>query len=178
MVCKEIATLYGFRSLPRWLIYSNTHISVYRMMFNWIRRSTRSNLIYTENPHWDYYLPWYYECILNNFFFIVLLLQDAEAANEAERLRLRLEKELEIARLRAQQERASDEAAKRDELRAKRAAEEAERECRRKEIAEAKKKKEIENELKNARGTQAEEARRRLAIEVARERLEFERILK
>ncbi|KAG5454245.1 hypothetical protein CSKR_113709, partial [Clonorchis sinensis] len=62
---------------------------------------------------------------------------EREAAYEAEQAQVRLEKELEIARLRALQERASDEAAERDALRAKRAAEAREREWRRKEKADA-----------------------------------------
>ncbi|TGZ70913.1 hypothetical protein CRM22_002923 [Opisthorchis felineus] len=103
---------------------------------------------------------------------------EREAAYEAEQAQVRLEKELEIARLRALQERASDEAAERDALRAKRAAEAREREWRRKEKADALKKKETEDELKKARIAQAEERRRLLAIEAGRERMEFERILK
>ncbi|CAH8462056.1 unnamed protein product [Heterobilharzia americana] len=81
---------------------------------------------------------------------------EREAAYEAEQMRIKQEKELEIARLRALQEKASDEAAERDALRAKRAAEANEREWR----------------------PQAEDRKRQLAIEAGRERLEFERILK
>ncbi|CAL8105057.1 unnamed protein product [Calicophoron daubneyi] len=103
---------------------------------------------------------------------------EREAAYEAEQARIRYEKELEVARLRALQERASDEAAERDALRAKRAAEAREREERRKELVEAKKKTETEKELRLARIAQAEERRRLLAIEAGRERMEFERILK
>ncbi|KAF5405272.1 Coiled-coil domain-containing protein 19 mitochondrial [Paragonimus heterotremus] len=103
---------------------------------------------------------------------------EREAAYEAEQARIRQEKELEIARLRALQERASDEAAERDALRAKRAAEAREREWRLKEKADALKKQETEDLLKRARITQAEERRRLLAIEAGRERMEFERILK
>ncbi|CAH8462160.1 unnamed protein product [Schistosoma turkestanicum] len=103
---------------------------------------------------------------------------EREAAYEAEQLRIKREKELEIARLRALQERASDEAAERDALRAKRAAEANEREWRRKELLAEKKKIETENELKLARAAQAEDKKRHLAIEAARERHEFERILK
>ncbi|KAK4473614.1 hypothetical protein MN116_002966 [Schistosoma mekongi] len=103
---------------------------------------------------------------------------EREAAYEAEQIRIKHEKELEIARLRALQERASDEAAERDALRAKRAAEANEREWRRKELLSAQKKIETENELKLARAAQAEDRKRQLAIEAGRERLEFERILK
>ncbi|CAH8467260.1 unnamed protein product [Heterobilharzia americana] len=103
---------------------------------------------------------------------------EREAAYEAEQMRIKQEKELEIARLRALQEKASDEAAERDALRAKRAAEANEREWRRKELLAAQKKIETENELKLARAAQAEDRKRQLAIEAGRERLEFERILK
>ncbi|KAF8566565.1 hypothetical protein P879_06421 [Paragonimus westermani] len=103
---------------------------------------------------------------------------EREAAYETEQARIRQEKELEIGRLRALQERASDEAAERDALRAKRAAEAREREWRLKEKTDALKKQETEDLLKRARITQAEERRRLLAIEAGRERMEFERILK
>ncbi|CAH8441398.1 unnamed protein product [Schistosoma bovis] len=103
---------------------------------------------------------------------------EREAAYEAEQIRIKREKELEITRLRALQERASDEAAERDALRAKRAAEANEREWRRKELLAAQKKIETENELKLARAAQAEDRKRQLAIEAGRERVEFERILK
>ncbi|CAH8455391.1 unnamed protein product [Dicrocoelium dendriticum] len=110
--------------------------------------------------------------------FMLDVFQAREAAYEAEQARIRQEKELEIARLRALQERASDEAAERDALRAKRAAEAREREWRRKEKEEALKKQQTEDELKRARVAQAEERRRLLAIEAGRERAEFERILR
>ncbi|THD24049.1 Cilia- and flagella-associated protein 45 [Fasciola hepatica] len=103
---------------------------------------------------------------------------EREAAYEAEQARVRMEKEMEVARLRAVQERASDEAAERDALRAKRAAEAREREWRRKEAVEAQKKSETEKELRTARTAQAEDRRRLLAVEAGRERMEFERILK
>ncbi|TPP39651.1 cilia- and flagella-associated protein 45 [Fasciola gigantica] len=103
---------------------------------------------------------------------------EREAAYEAEQARVRMEKEMEVARLRAVQERASDEAAERDALRAKRAAEAREREWRRKEAVEAQKKAETEKELRTARTAQAEDRRRLLAVEAGRERMEFERILK
>ncbi|KAF6780363.1 hypothetical protein AHF37_00132 [Paragonimus kellicotti] len=113
-----------------------------------------------------------------SMFICWLFVSEREAAYEAEQARIRQEKELEIARLRALQERASDEAAERDALRAKRAAEAREREWRLKEKADALKKQETEDLLKRARITQAEERRRLLAIEAGRERMEFERILK
>ena len=58
--------------------------------------------------------------------------QEREMAYEKEHERIRVEKEKEVARLRALQERASDEQAERDSLRAKRAQEQNERQWRRK----------------------------------------------
>nr|VZI41059.1 unnamed protein product [Spirometra erinaceieuropaei] len=101
-----------------------------------------------------------------------------EAAYEAEQERIRLEKEMEIARLRSLQEKASDEAAERDALRAKRAQEEAERQFRRKELEAARKLAAEKEEMNRERLTQAENKKRLLAMEVSRERAEFERILR
>ena len=65
---------------------------------------------------------------------------EREAAFEREQERQRIEKEREVARLRALQERARDEQAERDALRAKRAQEQSEREWRKKEAEEARQK--------------------------------------
>ena len=81
-----------------------------------------------------------------------------------------------MARLRSQQERASDEQAERDALRAKRATEEAEREWRRKEAAEARHKKEVEDMLRAARSQQMQQKEHYLAVEAQRERAEFEKV--
>ncbi|XP_074652941.1 cilia- and flagella-associated protein 45-like isoform X2 [Tubulanus polymorphus] len=102
---------------------------------------------------------------------------EREAAYEAEQERIRVEKEKETARLRALQERARDEQAERDELRAKRATEQAEREWRRKNTEEERKKHETEEQLKIARAEQMEKKEHFLAVQAKRDRAEFERVL-
>ncbi|CAF1525130.1 unnamed protein product [Rotaria magnacalcarata] len=101
-----------------------------------------------------------------------------EAAQEAEIERKRTEKEKEVARLRAQQERARDIQADKDALRAKREQERREREWREKEKLEALKKKQTEEEMRLAREWQIKNKEQHLAVEAARERAEFERVLK
>lgn len=103
---------------------------------------------------------------------------EREAQFEAEQEKLRLEKEREIAKLRSMQERARDEQAERDALRAKRAMEEAEREWRKKETSEAKKKSEMEAMLIEARKQQMQEKEHFLAVQAKKERVEFENILR
>ncbi|XP_046342077.1 cilia- and flagella-associated protein 45-like isoform X2 [Haliotis rufescens] len=103
---------------------------------------------------------------------------EREAAFEKEQERIRIEKEREVARLRALQERARDEQAERDALRAKRAQEQAEREWRKKEAAEAYKKSEMEAMLKGARSMQMSQKEHYLAVQAQRERSEFERVLR
>ena len=76
------------------------------------------------------------------------------------------------------QERASDEQAERDALRAKRAQEAAEREFRKKELDEARKKADAEAILKKARAQQMDQKEHFLAVQAQRERSEFERVLK
>ena len=83
-----------------------------------------------------------------------------------------------MARLRAQQERARDEQAERDTLRAKRAQEQAEREWRKKEAGEMRKKAETEDMLKAARSQQMEQKEHFLAVQAQRERADFERVLR
>ncbi len=83
-----------------------------------------------------------------------------------------------MARLRAQQERARDEQAERDALRAKRAQEQAEREWRKKESKEAIEKSETEAMLKVARAQQMEQKEHFLAVQAQRERADFERVLR
>lgn len=101
-----------------------------------------------------------------------------EAAQEAEIERKRAEKEREVARLRAKQERARDLQAEKDALRAKREQERREREWREKEKFEAVKKKQTEEEMRLAREWQIKNKEQHLAVEAARERAEFERVLK
>ncbi|UJR34267.1 hypothetical protein I4U23_021671 [Adineta vaga] len=101
-----------------------------------------------------------------------------DAAHEAEVERKRSEKEKEVARLRAQQERSRDLQADKDALRARREQERREREWREKERIQAMKKKDMEDEMRLARDWQIKNKEQYIAIEAARERAEFERVLK
>merc|ERR1712050_48759 len=101
-----------------------------------------------------------------------------EAEAEQELIELRRQKELEIAKLRAAQERASDLQAERDALRAKRHEEATEREFRRKTREEAAKKKAIDQEMAIAREEQITNKRCLMAQQAARERAEFDFQLK
>lgn len=103
---------------------------------------------------------------------------EREAAFEAEQKRIKADKEKEVARLRALQQRAQDEQAERDALRAKRAQEDAERQWRSKEQMEAKKKADTEALMARARVEQQELKEHLLSVEAARDRAEFERILR
>ncbi|KAI4874354.1 hypothetical protein NFI96_022212, partial [Prochilodus magdalenae] len=103
---------------------------------------------------------------------------EREADYEAEQRRIKREKEKEVARLRALQERDRDHKAEQDELRARRNQEAAEREWRRKEKEQAKKKLEEEDRLKAARLEQVTHKEHMLSIEAGRERAEFERVLR
>lgn len=100
-----------------------------------------------------------------------------EETFENEKEKLRVEKEKEIARLLAHQERAKDEQAEKNALRAKRNQEEAEREWRRKEKEEAAKRAHMEKSLRDARHTQVENKEHFHAVQAARDRAEFERVL-
>ncbi|XP_044800091.1 cilia- and flagella-associated protein 45 isoform X2 [Bubalus bubalis] len=101
-----------------------------------------------------------------------------EAEFEAEQERIRREKEKEIARLRAMQEKAQDYQAEQDALRAKRNQEVADREWRRKEKENAQKKMETEAKLRKSRLEQVAFKEHALAVQVQRDRDEFERILR
>ncbi|XP_005078255.1 cilia- and flagella-associated protein 45 isoform X1 [Mesocricetus auratus] len=101
-----------------------------------------------------------------------------EAEFEAEQERIRREKEKEIARLRAMQEKAQDYRAEQDALRAKRNQEVADREWRRKEKEKAQKKMETEEKLRKSRLEQVAFKEHMLAVQVQRDRDEFERILR
>ncbi|KAL4674317.1 hypothetical protein H8959_018251 [Pygathrix nigripes] len=101
-----------------------------------------------------------------------------EAEFEAEQERIRREKEKEIARLRAMQEKAQDYQVEQDALRAKRNQEVADREWRRKEKENAQKKMETEAELRKSRLEQVAFKEHALAVQVQRDRDEFERILR
>ncbi|CAF0760768.1 unnamed protein product [Brachionus calyciflorus] len=101
-----------------------------------------------------------------------------DAAYEAEQERKRIEKEKEIARMRALQERARDLQAEKDALRAKREQERKEREWREQQKFEAMKKKQIEDEMRLAREWQIKNKEHYLAVEAAKERSEFQKVLK
>lgn len=101
-----------------------------------------------------------------------------DAAYEAEQEQKRIEKEKEVTRLRALQERARDLQAEKDALRAKREQERKEREWREQEKFEAMKKKQIEEEMRIAREWQVKNKEHYLAVEAAKERSEFQKVLK
>ncbi|XP_050921310.1 cilia- and flagella-associated protein 45 [Lates calcarifer] len=103
---------------------------------------------------------------------------EREAEYEAEQRRIKKERELEIARLRARQEKAKDYKAEQDELRARRNREAADREWRRKEKELAEKKVQEEAMLRAARLEQVRCKEHFLSIEAGREKAEFERVLK
>ncbi|XP_030260197.1 cilia- and flagella-associated protein 45 isoform X2 [Sparus aurata] len=103
---------------------------------------------------------------------------EREAEYEAEQRRIKKEKELEIARLRARQEKAKDYEAEQDELRARRDQDRLHREWRRKEKELAEKKAQEEAMLREARLEQVHCKEHFLSIEAGREKAEFERVLK
>ncbi|RMB93934.1 hypothetical protein DUI87_29670 [Hirundo rustica rustica] len=103
---------------------------------------------------------------------------EREAAWEAEQEQLRLEKEKELARLRAMQEQAQDWQAELDALRAKRNQEVADREWRRQELEKARKKAELEQQLRQDRLEQVAQKEQYLAMQVEQDRQEFQRVLK
>lgn len=94
---------------------------------------------------------------------------------EEEAQRIRLEKELEIAKLRQAQERASDLQAEQDAIRHKRHEEHTEREYRRKVREECSKKTKMEAEMAVAREEQISAKRHLSAVQAARERAEFDK---
>lgn len=101
-----------------------------------------------------------------------------DAAYEAEQEKKRQDREKEISRLRAKQERARDLQADKDALRAKRESERKEREWRDKERLDAKKKHQIEEEMKLAREWQCKNKEHYMAVEAAKDRSEFQKVLK
>ncbi|XP_035301204.1 cilia- and flagella-associated protein 45 isoform X2, partial [Cricetulus griseus] len=101
-----------------------------------------------------------------------------EAEFEAEQEKVRREKDKEIARLRAMQEKAQDYRAEQDALRDKRNQEVADREWRQKEKEKVQKKMEIEEKLRKTRLEQVAFKEHMLAVQVQRDRDEFERILR
>ncbi|XP_051849652.1 cilia- and flagella-associated protein 45 isoform X2 [Antechinus flavipes] len=101
-----------------------------------------------------------------------------ESEFEAEQEKIRKEKDKETARLRAMQEKAQDYQAEQDALRARRNQEMAEREWRQKEKESAQKKAETEAMMKQIRKEQVAFKEHSLAVQVQRDRDEFERILR
>ncbi|XP_055965559.1 cilia- and flagella-associated protein 45 [Sorex fumeus] len=101
-----------------------------------------------------------------------------EAELEKEQQRIRREKEKEIARLRALQEKAQDYRAEQDALRAKRNQEVADREWRRREKEKAQRRLEAEAQLRQTRLDQMASKERARAVQVHRDRAEFQRILR
>ncbi|KAF7665408.1 hypothetical protein LDENG_00144370 [Lucifuga dentata] len=103
---------------------------------------------------------------------------EQEAAYEAEQRRKKREKEKEIERLRALQERDRDYKAEMDAVRARRNQEKTEREWRIKQKEQAQKKAQEDAILKAARLEQINYREHMLSIEAGREKAEFERLLK
>lgn len=100
-----------------------------------------------------------------------------DAENEAELTRIRNEKEKEIARLRAMQERAQDRQAAIDELRAKRYQEAKDRQWRQGQIEQASKRESMKRDISMAREAQRQEKSRRIAEQALQEREEYMRVL-
>ncbi|KAM3616462.1 uncharacterized protein V6R79_018424 [Siganus canaliculatus] len=103
---------------------------------------------------------------------------EREAEFKAEQEQIKKDKELEIARLWAQQKRAKDYLAEQDELRARRHQESIAREWRRKEKELAEKKAQEKAMLREARLEQVRCKEHLLSMEAGREKAEFERVLK
>jgi len=101
--------------------------------------------------------------------------KEAEAA--AEQKRAKEEKEREVARLRELQEKASDRNAELDALRAKRAFEQADRQARDKERIKAETKARNDQELFEARRSQAFEKEARLQEQVKQDRDDFHKVI-
>lgn len=102
---------------------------------------------------------------------------EREAALAAEKARIAKEKELEVARLRALQEKVMDRQSELDELRARRHQEEEERRWRARERAEAEKRRQTMLEMQAMREKQKLDREMRLAQTAKAERDEFERVL-
>lgn len=103
--------------------------------------------------------------------------EEREARNEAELSRIRNEKEKEIARLRAMQERAQDRQSAIDELRAKRYQEAKDRAWRQSQIEATTKREAMRADISMARESQRAEKARRIAEQALQERDEYMRVL-
>ncbi|QDZ25307.1 cilia- and flagella-associated protein 45 [Chloropicon primus] len=111
---------------------------------------------------------------------ITRYLKEKDAKEQAllqEKERIAKEKELETARLRAQQEKVKDRQAELDELRARRAQEAYEREWREKERREIERVRKIHKDLAESRESQKQYKLKQLADMAAMEELDFKRII-
>nr|XP_033778969.1 cilia- and flagella-associated protein 45 [Geotrypetes seraphini] len=104
--------------------------------------------------------------------------QSREAEFEAEQQKIKKDKELEVARLRALQEKAQDYRAEQDALRAKRSQEAMERMWRKKEKEEAEKKTNTNMVLNQSRRKQIAHKEHMMAVEAQRDRAQFYKLLK
>ncbi|XP_061576247.1 cilia- and flagella-associated protein 45 [Cololabis saira] len=104
--------------------------------------------------------------------------QERDAEYEEEQRRIKKEKELEIARLRAKQEKARDLKAEQDEIRARRNQEMTEREWRMKDSELAAKKAHNEAMLRAARLEQVQHKKHRMFMAASQNRAEDERVLR
>eukprot|EP00455_Lapot_gusevi_P038192 TRINITY_DN4278_c0_g1_i1.p1 TRINITY_DN4278_c0_g1~~TRINITY_DN4278_c0_g1_i1.p1 ORF type:complete len:528 (-),score=158.40 TRINITY_DN4278_c0_g1_i1:504-2030(-) len=100
-----------------------------------------------------------------------------EQEYEENQRRLKADKELEIARLRAAQEKARDQQAELDALRAKRAQEAGERKWRAQEREAAEKRAKMQEDMARAREQQRMEKELKMAEQARQERMIFERII-
>ncbi|KAJ8924075.1 hypothetical protein NQ315_006856 [Exocentrus adspersus] len=103
---------------------------------------------------------------------------EREEAREKELAAEKAAKEMEIARLRAQQEKAQDYRAQMDEMNALRMYEEKEKEWRDKEKAAALKRKQMVEDLKQCRAKQLEDIRKQQAVALARDEEDFMKVAK
>uniref|UniRef100_A0A1A8D1A4 Cilia- and flagella-associated protein 45 n=1 Tax=Nothobranchius kadleci TaxID=1051664 RepID=A0A1A8D1A4_NOTKA len=104
--------------------------------------------------------------------------QERQAEHEAEQVRIKKEKELEIARLRARQEKAQDYKAQQDELRARRHQESIERQWRMRQKELAAKRVREDAMLREARLDQVRTKELCLAVENNREKAVLEKLLR
>lgn len=100
-----------------------------------------------------------------------------EAAADAEGDRVKQEKEVEVARMRAQQEKAQDRQSQIDELRAKRYQEANDRAWRTKQMEEAQKQQALWEDMAVAREVQRREKAHRMAEQAMQEREEYQNVL-
>ncbi|CAH2000883.1 unnamed protein product [Acanthoscelides obtectus] len=102
--------------------------------------------------------------------------QEREEAREKEQEAIKVQKEKEIAAMRAAQEKAMDSQAMMDELNAMRWQEEKEREWREQEKAKARKRQQALDDLRVARRQQIEDIRKAQAVALARDEEDFKKV--